>query len=328
MWSGVMAKKRATPAKATPKVESPAQPAGMADNGRIFVSFSKGRGKAVALALREMLPQLLYGVKVWVSDRDIEPGTHWFETIGRALSGHDMGVLCLTRESLVAPWILFEAGALSKALDTSRVVPYRIGVAAADVLPPLSLFQGVDANSEGTFKLVTMLNLSRREPIDTEVLRQSFDRWWPHFESKLDAVLADSDQPESPRRGVGDMVEELLSLVRGMHGQSRWNYPYQEFQDDYQNIKLLPAPPKSLPYDFFMLDATKQRRLLLIWMSSGNKYVSFKGYIYFTRALVDRVANSGKLTLESMDHLIEYAVGEIAPFVQNRTGEGASAPDP
>src|SRR5438876_7271285 len=93
----------------------------------VFISWSGDRSKKLASALSELLPKALSNLNVWMSD-DIEAGTPWGEELNRKLETSNFGVLCLTPENSNAPWLLFEAGALAKAVSGSRVVPYRLGL--------------------------------------------------------------------------------------------------------------------------------------------------------------------------------------------------------
>src|SRR5258708_25766630 len=64
------------------------------------------------------------GLDGWISREDLAAGTFWSESLQKELDGFDAAILCLTPENTRSPWMLFEAGALMKATDTSRVIPY------------------------------------------------------------------------------------------------------------------------------------------------------------------------------------------------------------
>jgi len=117
---------------------------------KVFISWSKPRAKAVAAALYNWIPSVFQYVKIWILEKDIEAGTLWYAEIASQLKESNFGILCLTPENISAPWVLFEAGALAKADNVDRVVPYRIGLSSAELEPPLGQLQGVDANREGT----------------------------------------------------------------------------------------------------------------------------------------------------------------------------------
>jgi hypothetical protein len=63
----------------------------------------------------------------------------------------------LTPENLMSPWLLFEAGAVAKRVD-SRVWTYLFGLGYTDVKDPLSQFQHTAATKEDTRKLIATLN--------------------------------------------------------------------------------------------------------------------------------------------------------------------------
>jgi hypothetical protein len=84
---------------------------------KVFISWSGERSRAVAEALREWLPNVIQTVNLWVSLADIEKGARWSTDITAQLEECSVGLICLTPENLSAPWLLFEAGALSKMVD-------------------------------------------------------------------------------------------------------------------------------------------------------------------------------------------------------------------
>src|SRR5437868_2200122 len=100
---------------------------------RIFLSWSGEQSRAVATALRDWVPRVIQSVTPWMSSVDIEKGARWFEEIGSHLESVNVGVICLTRANVSAPWILFEAGALSKVRDKAHVCTYLYGLEPTDV---------------------------------------------------------------------------------------------------------------------------------------------------------------------------------------------------
>src|SRR5688572_18638179 len=110
---------------------------------KVFISWSGERSKAVAVALREWLPDVIQSVHPWLSSEDIDAGLRWNDEVTRELSQTRFGIICLTAENQTAPWILFEAGALAKTIEKTHVVPYLIGLEPTDVQRgPLAQFQG------------------------------------------------------------------------------------------------------------------------------------------------------------------------------------------
>jgi hypothetical protein len=115
---------------------------------KVFISWSGIVSHQVALALNDWLPCVIQGVQPFLSSEHIHKGAPWFDEIGGQLEETHFGILCLTPTNLEAPWILFEAGALSKKVGQARVVPLVLGFALSELKPPLSNF-----NAAGGFNL-------------------------------------------------------------------------------------------------------------------------------------------------------------------------------
>src|SRR5882757_9714696 len=79
---------------------------------RLFISWSKGRSKALAEALAQWLPKVLPFIDPWLSQNDIPSGSTWRETLINELCTTDAGIVCLTPENFKTEWLNFEAGAL------------------------------------------------------------------------------------------------------------------------------------------------------------------------------------------------------------------------
>jgi len=106
------------------------------------------------------------------------------------------GIICLTPENLNAPWVLFEAGALSKSLDGSRVCPYLFGFEPTELTGPLVQFQAVQADRADTMRLLGAMNRALGEGRLADVtLEKVFEKWWPDLDAALSRV------PSSPGTG-------------------------------------------------------------------------------------------------------------------------------
>jgi DNA-binding XRE family transcriptional regulator len=183
---------------------------------KIFISWSGERSGRVATALATWLPKVIQAVRPWLSSASIDPGTRWNEEVTQALEELQCGVLCLTPENLSAPWILFEAGALSKAVSVSRVIPYLLGFEPRELQGPLAQFQAVRADETGTLRLVSAINTAGGSTfLSPEVLGEAFQVWWPQLAQEI-AELAASSLPNTPvpQRSVESMMGEVLELLR------------------------------------------------------------------------------------------------------------------
>lgn len=180
---------------------------------KVFVSWSGDTSKAVAIALRNWLRYVFPGLVPWVSEQDIQAGTKWGSELGKALGECKLGVICVTPENLRSSWLAFEAGALSAAIDGSRVIPYRFHLQTADIIPPFSQFQDVGADQDGTYRLVRSINdgCEKKWYQEQEDLRTAFQTWWPKLKDALEKV--ESIRPSQVRTDR-ELLEEILDLAR------------------------------------------------------------------------------------------------------------------
>ena len=93
-----------------------------------------------------------------MSATDIEKGTRWSTDIGTQLAQARVGIICLTPENVKEPWVIFEAGALSKTLENTFVCTYLLDIEPADLRFPLALFQATKTGKEDTRKLLGTIN--------------------------------------------------------------------------------------------------------------------------------------------------------------------------
>jgi len=157
---------------------------------KVFLSWSGESSKAIATALREWLLLIFPEVTFWISTRDIQAGERWGEQLDKQLEATDFGILCLVPSNQAAPFLLYEAGALSKSVASARVVPYCAGLQPEEVQVPLSRFQGVAADEAGTRRLVESINALLENRRSEQVLAKTFAKWWPDLKRELEAIPA------------------------------------------------------------------------------------------------------------------------------------------
>jgi hypothetical protein len=89
---------------------------------KVFISWSGDKSRDVALALRDWLPGVINSIEPFVSAKDIYAGTRWQAEIASQLDSTNFGIVCVTKDNQLSSWLNFEAGALAKAVDSSRLV--------------------------------------------------------------------------------------------------------------------------------------------------------------------------------------------------------------
>ena len=143
---------------------------------KVFISWSGDLSKQLGEALRNWLPSALQYVKPYFSPEDIEKGAKWGSEIAVELQTSNIGIICLTRDNTEKPWILFEAGALSKSLEKSHVCTLLFDIDPADVKGPLTSFQATRFNKGDFKRLFTTINSAAGESrLDQPVLDNVFE---------------------------------------------------------------------------------------------------------------------------------------------------------
>ena len=183
---------------------------------KVFVSWSGELSQKFAGALKEWLEQCIQSVEVFFSSEDIEKGDNWQLTLSNELQDTHYGIVCLTTENIDAPWIHFEAGALSKMLD-SKVMILAMNVNFSDIKGPLKAFQATKFERDDMFKLLKTINGFQEKPLSDEKLKNSFDAFWQQFKDKIEQIKnegTDLEDKKTAKINVSETVDEILQIVR------------------------------------------------------------------------------------------------------------------
>jgi hypothetical protein len=185
---------------------------------KVLLSWSGDRSKAVAEALHSWLRQVIQATEPFISTR-IAKGAAWDDVLFSNLETTKVGIICLTRDNLEAPWLLFEAGALAKTKD-ARVCTFLLDLEPSDVAPPLSRFQHTRATEEDVKALVRSLNEDVRKAgeraLDASDIETLWSVHWPRLKSMLGSIPAAGSATVQPVRDQREILEEILELVRGL----------------------------------------------------------------------------------------------------------------
>jgi hypothetical protein len=187
---------------------------------KVFISWSGARSHAAAAKLRDWLQDVLQYSEPFVSSEDIAKGRRWLPEIMSELKEAGFGIICLTRENMNAPWVLFEAGALGARYTEGRVSCLLVGMSNADVEPPLGQFQNTANEKAEVFKLVASVNSNAEsQALPEERLRRAFETHWPKLEQGLREIEQDKryEGQGKPKRDSASIAEETLETVRSLH---------------------------------------------------------------------------------------------------------------
>lgn len=185
---------------------------------KVFISWSGNKSHKVALVYRDWLPSVIQTIEPYVSSEDIDKGARWSTDIATELEDSTFGILCVTNENLNAPWLAFEAGALSKTMDKSFVSPFLFDIKRSEVDGPILQFQSTIFQKNDIKKLVKTLNKACGESsIPDNRLDKAFDVWFPTLENDLNKLKDIPDEPAKTEERDGyssEILEEILDLAR------------------------------------------------------------------------------------------------------------------
>lgn len=182
---------------------------------KIFISWSGKHSHQVATTLKEWLPYIFNGIQLFVSSEDIRKGKRWPLEVSKELDVSNFGIVCLTPDNLDAPWLLFEAGALSKSVKEASVFTLLVGgLKNSDIDGPLSHFQHTLFEKEDFFKLVSAINEGHEQAKQEAArLRKIFDKFWDELEASISKTVKSEAKPEKRQRSSEEILDKLLELT-------------------------------------------------------------------------------------------------------------------
>ena len=159
---------------------------------KVFISWSGELSKKLADAIQRWLPRMLQTVEPYFTPSDVEKGAKWCPDILGELANTNIGIICLTKDNLLEPWILFEAGALSKNMKESLVCTLLFNVKTTDIKGPLTVFQGTCFNEADFKDLIKTINKAGGDSkLEDAALDETFKMWWPKLEEQVAKILED-----------------------------------------------------------------------------------------------------------------------------------------
>ncbi len=187
---------------------------------KVFISWSGERSRLLAQALHGWLPLVLHYVKPWLSEADVSAGDRWAQVVAKELESSNFGIICVTPENLGSPWVLFEAGALAKSMQGSKVIPLLFNLEFSDISGPLAQFQAKKFERDGLSEVVSSINQSCDTAVPEERTKQLFTALWPELEKQLQIIPLEAPTAKH-MRPQHEILEELVSGVRGLDARVR-----------------------------------------------------------------------------------------------------------
>lgn len=272
----------------------------------IFLSWS-GEGSAsykMASTLNGWLPSVIQSIEPYLSTH-IEKGYRWSDSVAGKLATSGFGVLCITPASVNSPWILFEAGALSKMTQESRVAPIVYGMRKEDVRFPLSQFQMSYTQKDEILKLIKSINVCTDNPIDDGRMNIIFEKWWPDFEREISAISLDENEMKQSEVNIDQRIDRESEIVSRLAEISALiNGLQQSFADgQHLNTDILRSVVQN---EFERLEVRKRNRIGDRNVFEDESFIlALGGHIYDVFAMFDRLTIASTIEQKIKIDIIE-----------------------
>jgi len=197
---------------------------------QIFVSWSMPASRVTAERAHEFLRKLFPTFKFFISSENISSGQRWFDVVSDKLSKCTIGIIVVTRENITRPWIHYEAGALAKLVEKSRVMPLLCGLGPSAIAEtPLSAFQASELSKAGIKRIADSIREHTDYAQSETDFVEHFEMLWARLGADLCAVAPGADdvsskpisaKPKSPSQAdLSAQISQLTEIVRSMEAR-------------------------------------------------------------------------------------------------------------
>lgn len=159
---------------------------------KIFISWSGEKSKQIASTFYDWFYNT-FKIEAWFSSKNIKIGELWEPKIQEALQQSTKGIFFITKENVFAPWINFEAGAISKGNPENFVCIIRVDSNEIPKESPLFHYQNTAFNKEGICELLNNILIDSPD-YNEENFKKLFDTNWKEFYKKYLKIIY-SDNP-------------------------------------------------------------------------------------------------------------------------------------
>lgn len=153
----------------------------------VFISWSGKRGEFIANCIADILEQVNYQIRSYVSAR-VRAGDDWRNVLNEKLNKADAAIIVVTPESRESDWLHYETGALRFGNPKRPVMPLCFELNTGDLSGPISQFQGRVFDAANMLEVARQLNAmlpdgARRD--DAQIARTFGNVWNSEFVAKL-----------------------------------------------------------------------------------------------------------------------------------------------
>ncbi|WP_082560197.1 MULTISPECIES: toll/interleukin-1 receptor domain-containing protein [unclassified Brevundimonas] len=197
-------------------------------DSHIFISWSLPASQKTAQKVYEFFRRLFPTFGFFISSENISSGQRWYDVISEKLDACNVGIVVVTAENHLRPWIHYEAGALAKVVTKARVMPLLCGVPTRLIADtPLSAFQAADLNKFGIQRIADSIReMTGYGQLDADFSEHFESLWSRYGEALCEVHRPDSEsntpapEPVSPVDSeTNSRLDQLTEIVRSMEAR-------------------------------------------------------------------------------------------------------------
>ena len=179
---------------------------------KVFISWSGKTSFEVAKVLKEWIPCVIQDIEPYFSSDDIDKGARWSTDIAKEVEAAEVGILCVTKDNLNSAWLNFEAGALSKAIDKSKVCPFLFNLLPSEISnSPILQFQMTSVDRDDMYKLFQSMNKALGEnALEETRLKKMFELSWNEIDTALKGIEDISTEEGEKKKGKSLDQQKIL----------------------------------------------------------------------------------------------------------------------
>ncbi|MEN9565116.1 MAG: hypothetical protein RLZZ69_312, partial [Cyanobacteriota bacterium] len=155
----------------------------------LFLSWSGDSSRLIAEILKEWLFTVSSELDIFFTPDGIEAGRRWSSELAQKLQDCEIGIFVYTRQNLDSLWMAFEAGALSKSIETGRVIPLIFGEPELKLKQPLAQFQAKRFSEKGILETLEAVNNCLSNKKTKEEIKAFLGFTWSTLDTKVTQVL-------------------------------------------------------------------------------------------------------------------------------------------
>lgn len=185
-----------------------------------FISWSGPESQKIAENLRDFMKYVLANPTLFVASKDLKGGEIWFTKISARLDACDVGVIVVTPQNKIKPWLHFEAGAIAKKVGQSAAIPLLCGTPIGDLSgTPLAQMQALEMGRSGLRELCTRLNDLLELGLAEADVDTTFAMWWTKYETLLThPSLWEGDAKPRKTPTTSDLSVQLTQISTTLSG--------------------------------------------------------------------------------------------------------------